>query len=46
VAQLRESGLPPELIDHLRLTPEMLQEGEDPDPYGIMKNVTPDDTGK
>jgi hypothetical protein len=45
VAELRERGLPPELIDHLRLAPEILDEGEDPDPYGLLKNVTPDDTG-
>jgi hypothetical protein len=37
VAELRERGLPPELIDHLRLAPEILDPGEDPDPYGLMK---------
>jgi hypothetical protein len=43
VAQLRERGLPPELIDHLRKAPpgaNDLWPGENPDPYG-MKNVTP-----
>jgi hypothetical protein len=48
VAELRELGLPPELIDHLRLAPEILDPGEDPDPYGLMKDipVPSDDTGK
>jgi len=48
VVQLRERGLPPELIDHLRLAPEILDPDEDPDPYGLMKNISvpPDDTGK
>jgi hypothetical protein len=43
VAQLRERGLPPELIDHMRKAPpgaDDLWPGENPDPYG-MKNVTP-----
>jgi hypothetical protein len=43
VAQLRERGLPPELINHLRKAPpgaNDLWPGENPDPYG-MKNVTP-----
>ena len=48
LAELRERGMPPELIDHLRLAPEVLDPDEDPDPYGLMKRVpvTPDDTGK
>ena len=48
LAQLRECGLPPELIDHLRLAPEILDPGEDPDPYGLMKDipVPSDDTGR
>jgi hypothetical protein len=48
LARLRERGLPPELIDHMRLAPEILDRGEDPDPYGLMKDtsVPSDDTGK
>ena len=48
LARLRERGLPPELIDHMRLAPEILDPGEDPDPYGLMKDipVPSDDTGK
>jgi len=45
MAQLRERGLPVELIDHLRRAPEVLDADEDPDPYRL-KDVTPDDTGK
>jgi hypothetical protein len=48
VMQLRERGLPPELIDHLRKAPpgaNDLWPGENPDPYG-MKNVTPKVTQK
>jgi hypothetical protein len=44
VAQLRERGLPPELIDHLRKAPpeaEQLWPGELENPYGPLKNVTP-----
>ena len=48
LAQLRERGLPLELIEHLRKAPEILDPGEDPDPYGLMKDipVPSDDTGK
>jgi hypothetical protein len=47
VAQLRERGLPPELIDFMRRAPDAdeLWPGENPDPYG-MKEVTPNGTGK
>jgi hypothetical protein len=45
LAQLRERGLPEELIDYLRKAPDELQVGENPDPYG-MKDVTPNGTGK
>jgi hypothetical protein len=31
IAQLRERGLPVELIDHLRRAPEVLDSDEDPD---------------
>jgi hypothetical protein len=41
-AELRERGLPVELLEHLRMMPDVLQEGEDPDPYGLLKDVTPD----
>jgi hypothetical protein len=41
MAQLRERGLPLELIDHLRRAPEVLDADEDPDPYRL-KDVTPD----
>jgi hypothetical protein len=48
-AELRERGLPVELLEHLRMMPDVLQEGELEDPYGI-KDVTPnevqDDTAK
>ena len=40
MAQLRERGLPLELIDHLRRAPEVLDDDEDDDPYKI-KDVTP-----
>jgi hypothetical protein len=40
-AELRERGLPVELLEHLRMMPDVLQEGEDPD-YGLLKDVTPD----
>jgi hypothetical protein len=45
VAQLRERGLPPGVIDHLRKAPkaDALWPGENEDPYG-MKNVTPEKT--
>jgi hypothetical protein len=48
LAQLRERGLPLELIEHLRKAPEVLDPNEDPDPYGVMKDISvpPDDTGK
>jgi hypothetical protein len=48
LGQLRERGLPLELIDHLRKAPEVLDDGEDPDPYGLMKDtsVPSDDTRK
>jgi hypothetical protein len=38
LAQLRERGLPLEVIEHLRKAPEVLDPGEDPDPYGMMEN--------
>jgi hypothetical protein len=41
LALLRERGLPEDLIEHLRKAPEILDDGEDPDPYGLLKNVTP-----
>lgn len=40
-AELRERGLPVELLEHLRRVPDVLQDGEDPDPYGLLKDVTP-----
>jgi hypothetical protein len=40
LAQLRERGLPLELIEHLRKAPEILDPGEDPDPYGMMKDIS------
>jgi len=46
LAELRERGLPIELLEHLRKAPEILDDDENPDPYGIMQNVTPNDTGK
>jgi len=48
-AELRERGLPVELLEHLRMMPDVLQEGELEDLYGL-KDVTPneasDDTTK
>jgi hypothetical protein len=41
-AELRERGLPVELLEHLRMMPDVLQEGELEDPYGL-KDVTPDE---
>jgi hypothetical protein len=37
-----------EPIEHLRRAPEILDPGEDPDPYGMMKDISvlSDDTGK
>ena len=45
VAELRERGLPVDILPFL-LNPEdeVLDPGEDPDPYGLMKNVTPAST--
>jgi hypothetical protein len=43
-AELRERGLPVELLEHLRKVPDVLQDGEDDDPYGLLKDVTPDVT--
>jgi hypothetical protein len=43
LAQLRQRGLPEELITYLRKAPEVLDDGEDPDPYH-MRDVTPDGT--
>jgi hypothetical protein len=40
MAQLRDRGLPEELIDYLRKAPDELQVGEDPDPYH-MRDITP-----
>jgi hypothetical protein len=40
-AELRERGLPVELLEHLRMMPDVLQQDEDPDPYGLLKDVTP-----
>jgi len=41
LAELKERGLPVELIDHLRRAPEILDDGENPDPYGLMQDVSP-----
>jgi hypothetical protein len=49
MAQLRERGLPLELIDHLRRAPEVLDDDEDPDPYrlkDVTPDISPDDAGK
>ena len=44
-AELRDRGLPVDLLPLLLNLPEdeVLDPGEDPDPYGLMKNVTPVD---
>jgi hypothetical protein len=45
-AELKDLGLPPDLIEHLRLAPQELDYDEDPDPYRMV-DVTPEnDTGK
>jgi ribosomal protein S18 acetylase RimI-like enzyme len=41
-AELRERGLPAELLEHLLNAPEELDWDEDPDPYNLMKDVTPE----
>jgi hypothetical protein len=47
-AQLKELGLPLGLIEHMQTAPAPLDLDEDPDPYGLMKDVSvpSDDTGK
>ena len=45
-AEMKDLGLPVELLEHLQAGPEELDLDEDDDPYGLMKDVTPDDTGK
>jgi hypothetical protein len=40
-AELRDRGLPLDLMDYLLKVPEELDPDEDPDPYGLMKDVTP-----
>jgi hypothetical protein len=37
-AQFKELGLPLGLIEHLQIAPAPLDPGEDPDPYGLMKD--------
>jgi hypothetical protein len=41
LSELRERGLPIELLEHLRRAPEILDDGENPDPYH-MHDVTPE----
>jgi hypothetical protein len=36
-AQIKEFGLPVGLIEHLQVAPAPLDDGEDPDPYGLEK---------
>jgi hypothetical protein len=43
-AELHERGLPIELLDHLMKMPVELDPDEDPDQYGLMKDVTPAST--
>jgi len=45
---LKELGLPIGLIEHMQMAPAPLDDGEDPDPYGLMKDVSvpADGTGK
>jgi hypothetical protein len=38
LAQLEERGLPTDLVGILREAPAELDTGEDPDPFGLMKN--------
>jgi hypothetical protein len=39
-AQLQELGLPIGLIEHMQVAPAPLDLDEDPDPYGLMKDVS------
>jgi hypothetical protein len=41
-AELRERGIPVKLLDSLLAAPDELDDDEDTDPYGLMKDVTPD----
>ena len=45
-AELKDLGLPPELIEHLRVAPQELDYDEDPDPYKMVDVTPSDDTGK
>ena len=45
-AELKDLGLPPELIEHLRLAQQELDYDEDPDPYKMVDVTPSDDTGK
>jgi len=40
-AEMRERGIPVELLNSIMKAPVELDWDEDPDPYGSMKNVTP-----
>jgi hypothetical protein len=40
-AEMRERGIPVELLNSIMKAPVELDWDEDPDPYGLMKNVTP-----
>jgi len=40
LAELKERGLPIELLEHLRKAPEILDDDENPDPYGLLKDVS------
>jgi len=48
IAELRERGLPVELLEVLRKAPVRLDDDEDPDPYGRHKmiNAKPDNLHK
>jgi hypothetical protein len=39
MVKTEDHGLPEELINHLRRAPEILDPDEDPDPYGLMKDI-------
>jgi hypothetical protein len=45
-AELKDLGLPSELIEHLRLAQQELDYDEDPDPYKMVDVTPSDDTGK
>lgn len=42
-AELKKLGLPLGLIEHLQIAPAPLDPGEDPDPWGLNEDATPEE---